>query len=549
MAAPAAALKAGKSQEREVPRRRWPLRVRIVLLTLLLLLAVLTALWGYYERMLAEVVEQYIGQSALDVAKAVAQIPSIRDAFDDPDPAVAIQPIAEAIRSATGAEFVVVGNTDSIRYSHPLPERLGKHMVGGDNGPALEEGKSYVSKAVGTLGPSLRGKTPVFDNEGDIIGIVSVGFLQQDIREIIGRYRLRLTLLTMMVLLLGMAGAFVLANNIKREILSLEPDEIANLLLERTAIVESIREGVIAINSAGVVTMANPAAQCLMGCQPVGRQIAEVLPNTGMLRVLETGKAEFDQEMLMDDDVVVVNRVPLFDGGRAVGVVSSFRSKTEIDRLSRELSHTRQFTEELRSQAHEFANKLNTISGLLQLGRHQEAEEYIGEVTSREQDLIQFLQRQLRDPMLAGVLLGKITQAAEARVTLQIDRGSSLNTLPPEMDREALVTILGNLLQNAIEAVQNQPEEERRVEVFLTDLGQDVIIEVEDTGPGIAEADRDRIFEENFTTKSGNGKVRGLGLALVRRAVDRLGGSITAENSDKGALFTAVIPKVLEVMG
>ena len=150
------------------------------------------------------------------------------------------------------AKFVVVGDHEGKRYSHPVPERIGKFMVGGDNARALAGGEAYISKAVGILGPSMRGKVPVFGDSGKVIGVVSVGYLQETVQEVTEGYLQRILLWVLGLFLLGGLGTWLIARDVKLSIFGLEPAEIARLFRERNAILDSIREGVVAINDEGV---------------------------------------------------------------------------------------------------------------------------------------------------------------------------------------------------------------------------------------------------------------------------------------------------------
>lgn len=496
--------------------------------------------------MISDTLEDQIGKRALNVAKSVSLIPEIRKAFEHDDPASIIQQIVEPIRLETGAEFIVVGNMDSIRYSHSIPDRLGQKMVGGDNDRALLNGESYVSKAVGSLGPSLRGKSPVFSEEGEVIGLVSVGFLIDHIETTIGKYETELWVIVMVFIGIGFFGAIFIASHFKNEILGLEPEEIAQLFLEKETILQSIHEGIIAIDRYGKVTLINHAAQKLLSDNDLfdpskGKHIYEVLPNTKMLDVLESGKSQFDHEMIVGSNVVVVNRVPIVYDNQVLGVVASFRNKSEINRLTNELSRVKHYADALRAQTHEFSNKLYTISGLLQLNKVQEAIDLISRESKIHQDWIRFLLEEIPDPMVSAVLLGKLNRANELGVEMVIDPESRL-TYVTLKERDALLTILGNLIENSIEAALSYKIRKPRVKVFLTDLGHDLIFEIEDSGEGVLEQNSDKIFQDGFSTKAGNH--RGIGLALVKQAVKELGGSITIEQGEYGgACFIVAIPK------
>jgi two-component system CitB family sensor kinase len=523
------------------------LQSKMILIICTLLFFVISILGGIFEYIGYSTIKEQIGNRALVVAQTVASIPTIRSAFDEDQPSTKIQPITEEIRLKTGAEFIVVGNREGVRYSHPFPERIGQEMVGGDNGPVLE-GKSIISEAVGSLGPSLRGKTPIFNNQGKVIGIVSVGFLMEDINVITDNYKNQIILIGFFTLLFGIIGAILIANTVKRAILGLEPQEIAALYEEKRAILESIREGIIAINAKGIVTMVNHAAINLLELKQAktitGQHIFNILPSSRLLEVIRNGKAEFDQQMWFDENELIVNRIPIYNRQKQViGAVSSFRNKSEIFKLGQELSQVKRYAEALRAQTHEFSNKLYMISGLIQLESYQEAIEAISRESDIHQNLVHFIMEEFPDPIIGGLLIGKFNRAQELKVQLEIDRESSFRDVSAELDRDLLVTIIGNIIDNAMDAVLEHSEQPyKMVKVFFTDLGDDLIIECEDNGIGIPDEHSDKLYDLGFSTKKNEG--RGFGLFLVKRAITKLNGYVTiARNSSGGTIFTVAIPK------
>ncbi|WP_299310304.1 sensor histidine kinase [uncultured Halomonas sp.] len=530
-------------------------RLQVMLLVGVLLAAMLLAQGAYLNHRKAEIISDQMGQRALAVARSVAAIPELVEAFSHDDPAATIQPIAERIRRETGARYVVVGNAESLRYSHPLPERLGEPMVGGDNERALVHGESYVSEATGSLGEAMRGKTPVFDAEGTIIGIVSVGFMLDRVAlDVLEHTRLGWWLVTLMIVL-GFAGAYGLSRHLKRVILGLEPHEIARLAMEKEAILQSIHEGILAVNHEGQITLVNQQARRFLDLSPdqrvLGQPIQEVVPNSRLLEVLDSGQRQFDQEMWLGDHPVVVNRVPVLHGGEIDGAVATFRSRREIIELSRALNAASRDVDMLRAQAHEFSNKLYTISGLLQLDRVADALALIHQESARQQAQMAFLMEHVADPLLSGTLLGKLTRAQELGVTLEIDDQSSLSLPLTASGQEVLMTVIGNLLDNACHAALHHVSRGEGdaaaapwVRLFFTDLGEQLLIEVEDNGPGVAPEHSESIFAEGFSTKPG--KHRGIGLALVSRLCRQHGGAITLEESELGGVaFTVVLDKSL----
>lgn len=534
------------------PVRPWRVSIRLQVLMLVgALVALMLVLQGtYMNARRAEIISEQIGLRALGVARTVAVIPELIDAFTAPEPALLIQPIAERIRMETGAEYVVVGNHEGIRYAHPVEERLGQAMVGGDNDRALIHGESYVSEATGTLGEAIRGKAPVFNRDGDIIGIVSVGFLIDDVEIDVRRYMELSWLPILLAVLGGLMGALWIARHFKQVILGLEPYEIARLVMEKEAILQSIHEGILAINKEGKVTLLNQAARRLMGVAAhedlLNKPVQEVVPNSRLLEVLNAGEHQYDQETWIGDHPMVVNRVPIIHGGQLEGAVATFRSQREIMELSKALNEASADVDSLRVQAHEFSNRLYTVSGLLQLGRPDEALALIQQESRVAQEQVGFLVEHVSDAVISGMLLGKMLRAEQRGIQFSMPDSCSLHVELSSAGQEALMTVLSNLLDNAFDAVLMQTKAQTdsvpHVRLFFTDLGHQLVFEVEDSGPGIDPAQLETLLQQGFTTKPG--KHRGIGLAQVQRLCGQFGGELTMEDGDLGgACFIVTVNK------
>ncbi|MBG9942519.1 ATP-binding protein [Brevibacillus formosus] len=519
---------------------------KLMLIICSLLFGVIVILGTMFEQMLAGVLEDEIGTRALHTAKTVAQMSEIKQAFDAEDPAKIINPIVEKIRVDTNAAFITVGNLQSIRYSHPDPEQIGKKMVGGDN-EAVFEGESIISETVGSLGPGLRGKTPIYDAEGKVMGVVSVGFLFEDINETIESYRNRIFVIGIVTLLLGVVATLILSQNVKKAIFGLEPEQIGRLYQENQAVLESIREGIVAVNKEGAITLANQTALQMLGQAKDKDRIMdkqdELVRSLGLHEVIETGKAEFDRETNVDEHVLVVNRVPIMDKERHVmGAVASFRNRSELFEVTQELSRVKEYAEVLRSQTHEYSNKLHLISGLIQLESYQEAIETISSELNVHVHNTTFILQEVPDPLIGGLLLGKLNQANERKVELKIDPESNFRDIPASIDRSQLIVILGNLIDNAMDAVKAPGAIAPEITIFLLNMEEVLLIEVEDLGPGISEENAERIFELGFSTKQQPN--HGYGLHLVKQAVLHVHGNIThTGNPAGGTIFTVTIPK------
>jgi two-component system CitB family sensor kinase len=525
-------------------RRRTRLSTRILLLQLAIILLTVGAGLGVSLVTARKQLDRQSGRRSLAIAHAVAAIPEIARAFALPHPEQVIDPIAERVRRATGASFVVVTNRSGIRYSHPVKSEIGQR-VSTDPGPALR-GHEFVGVQTGTLGRSVRAKVPLRDGRGRIIGIVSVGVLERTVSA-----RLRADLPVILIppalgLLLGAIGSFLLARHVKRQTFGLEPDEIGRLLEQREAMLHGIREGAVGIDAAARITLLNDEAARLLGvdASAVGRPLADVVPD-GRVRDVLAGKVDGpDQVILVGDRVLVANRMPVSARGRELGAIVTLRDRTELEGLLRELEDVRGLADALRAQEHEFQHRLHVISGLIELGRTDEAVQFINRSSTMHQELASSLVDRVGDPVLVALLLGKAAAASERGVELRVNVEGQL---PNDVgDVRDLVTVIGNLVDNALESVASVSNGVGWIEVTIAPHESGLAVRVHDSGPGIAPELVDEIFRDGYTTKVARGaQRRGLGLALVSQAARRRGGYVTVENS-RGALFTVYLPAARE---
>ncbi|KYC67438.1 hypothetical protein B4100_0999 [Heyndrickxia coagulans] len=525
-------------------KRKVSLQTKILGLVLLLSFLIIGALSGYFMVLEQRQIEQQEGRLALNIAKTVAAMPAVVNAFQSKDPSKTIQPLAEKIRKETGAEFIVVGNREGIRYSHPLPGRIGKKMVGGDNERAILKGESYISSAKGSLGPSLRGKTPVRDRNGNIIGIVSVGFMLSDVNRQTNMHMMKVAGVALLAFFGAIIGSVLLARDIRKDTMGLEPFEIASLYKEKRAILHAVKEGIIAVDREGFVTTMNQPAKKMLHIDGSVRRtkIDKLIPPSIFYAVLKSGKPQMDREMVWKDRTLIVNSTPILnERGKVQGVVASFRDRSEIERMANTLSEVRQYSEDLRAQSHEYANKLHVLSGLLQLGAYEDAIEFIREETASLKNQHARVFEKIKDMKVQAVLLGKLGKASEKKIHFDIDPNSSLERLPKQIDVMRLIVMLGNLLDNAFEAAGKT--DHPTVLFFATDMGDDIVFEISDNGPGMEEAVLAHIFERGFSTKTKETN-RGFGLSNAAHAVSELGGFIEVHSHPgEGTVFTVYLPK------
>lgn len=485
--------------------------------------------------------ERTVGRHMLNLARMVADLPEVRAGFAAPYPPAVIQPLSERLRKRLGVDLIVIINMASVRYSHYDPQYVLTRYTAGDEARALR-GESYVTRCECVGIQSVRGLAPIYGDDGRQVGVAVVGTFVDNLAEGFRQVRLAIYAALALALLLGGAGAWWLARGIKRATFGLEPAEIGALLQQREAVLHSIHEGLIAVDPSGRITLVNEAARRLLGLsdEALGRPVEDVVPNSRLHVVLRTRQPEFNQEQAFGASILLANRLPVFAQGQLVGAIATFRDRTEVSRLAEELTGVRRFVEALRAQSHEFMNRLQAISGLIQLRQYRRAVDYIASTTRARQGALTLLTRQVRDPAVAGLLLGKMSEARERGVALAIDPATSLAELPAHFDHHAAVMVIGNLIENAIESFAGQERADARIDVRIEQIVDALRIAVQDNGPGVPAALGQAIFARGVSSK---GEGRGLGLALVAEQVRVAGGTIRlVTEPGGGARFEVLVP-------
>ncbi|GGW69440.1 histidine kinase [Streptomyces lucensis JCM 4490] len=497
---------------------------------------------GLFLAPLSRQLDEEAMRRALAIAETTAQDPLIAEGLRTTPPTRngPVQREAERIRRATGAEYIVVLGMNKVRWSHPTLSEIGR-PVSTDPHDALA-GKEVMEIDKGTLGRSARGKVPLYDSGHHIVGAVSVGIAYDSVRARLTGAIPGLLAYAGGALAVGALAAWLISRRVQRQTRDLAFSDISALLAEREAMLHGIREGVVALDRGGRIRLLNDEAGRLLGIgdEAVGRTPDEALGEGRTTDVLTGRVTGTDLLTVRGRRVLVANRMPTDDGG----AVATLRDRTELEQLGRELDSTRGLIDALRAQDHEHANRMHTLLGLLELEMYDDAVEFVGEVVGDHRVTAEQVTEKVRDPLLAALLVGKATVAAERAVALWV---SERTWLPDRLvDPRGLVTIVGNLVDNALDAVAGTPH--ARVEVELSARGRTVLLRVRDTGPGVPADQRELVFTEGWSTKRppAHGK-RGIGLSLVRRLAERQGGSAVVGAADGGgAEFTVVLPEALD---
>ena len=481
---------------------------------------------------------------AVSVATAVARSPVVHEAMATDDPAALLQPLAEAVRVDTGVDFVVVMDRDRTRWSHPNPAQLGKTFIGNLGG--APEGEVYTEEYVGTLGPSIRAIVPVFapatagEQEADppVVALVGVGTTLTQLDGMLVDEFGDIVVAALAVLVVGVVGAWLIAQRLRRQTHGMGEREITRMYEYYSAVLHAVREGLLLIDLEGRVQLVNDEARRLLNLpdDAVGRSLGDLGLPPALVQAA-SGERGTDEVYVTGDHVLVASSSAAFWEGSEVGAVVSLRDHTELQAVTGELDTVRGLTESLRAQTHEAANRLHTVVSLIEMGRPDDAVDFVTDELKVAQMLTDRVVGAVGDPVVAALLLGKSAEAAERGISLTVT-----GELPADLDVGSprdLVTVLGNLVDNAIDAVSGV--QDRRIVVHLEGSARHARLVVGDSGPGLTPEEAAHVLERGWTTKVDTGGAHGLGLALVSQVARRLGGGVTIGRSSLGGAELVVV--------
>ena len=543
-----------KEQDRRVSR--WSLARQFFLIQLIVTLVISASLSVILYLDAVQGVNERTAERMVAVASAIALEPEVLRAVGSADPSAELQPYAVDVMDELGIDFITIMGTDRTRFTHRNTEQIGKPYIG-SVAEALA-GRTHTETYAGTLGPSIRSIVPVTDDDGTVRAMVAAG-ITVDRAAIARNAQLPLVAsIALGALALGALSSYLLSRRLRDATLGMGTSELARTFVFYDSVLHSVREGLLLSDAAGHLVLYNDEAARLLGLDGAREPVhASRLAVPASLRdLLASGRRAHDEVHLTDDRVLVVNQEPAVPPGPvrrgrsepvALGTVTTLRDHTEIEALTGQVETMRTLTDALRSQTHEHANRLHTIVSLVELGRGADALDFATRDLQQSQRLTDEVVEAIEEPFIAALLLGKAAQANERGIRLVTDiaadaQAGSLNPVD-------LVTIIGNLLDNAFDEAAGT--DDSRV---LLSLGRvvrpestpELEILVEDSGKGLPDSEKGRIFDFGYSTKmpsSTPGGGRGIGLALVRQAVHRFGGSLRVTDADDGgARFTVRLP-------
>lgn len=522
------------------------LKIKILGLVILLIVFIIGSLSSLYIYMKLNDDIEKAEELTLQTAKTLSYMPSLHDYYEsNNNKTKKLEILMDQIKNQGGPMTVFFQNRDGSIFASTDHTHLYNNLKVEDTYKALTFGSYSVIRTTESNQKVLKAVVPIIIDYGNykkIDGAVVVLYDLSTLYDAVWDDVKKVLKASIFILIIGVFGSYLLANSIRKDTLNLEPHEIAAMFRERSAILQSVKEGILAVDENGFITMMNASAHYLLEVdeQAEGKRLSDVIKENELLEILSGNEKQINIEIQYNEKIIIINTQPIIEEGKRIGIVASFRDRTEIKHMVDALSEVKQYSDDLRAQSHEFTNKLYAILGLLQLGKNNKAIEYIKSEThvhTIEEDLIL---TKIHDERVQAILLGKIAQASEKKIDFVIDEESSLTYIPQEVTLSSLIIILGNLINNAFEAVKDSTE--KKVSFFVTDIGNEIIFEVSDSGPGINKEMEHQLFQKGLSSKGEN---RGYGLFNVKIEVESLKGIIEySSDVGKGTVFTVYLPKV-----
>lgn len=515
-------------EEQATPIRAQILRINLIVIAV----TVALALGGSLALALRER-QQVTDQNLMNSAQVIARVPMVARDLSTGVPTEELWAFLDgSIAQVSDIDVIAVADLHSIQLYYPDRQLIGQLYSGTVQQRILQGEGAFTSDDSGVSGAEHCAYAPVHGVEGELLGFVMVGIYMRSMAQSLWHILTSFALIALAVAILGGLLSAKLSDRIKRSLMGYEPAAFLSLFQQREDILEALEEGILAIDTKANIIYLNRAAAGMLGLEhegAAGKPLHRVYPRSTLDRVLRSKRPEYNVPLRPRGDMrILADRMPIRGDGRVIGAVAIFRNRTEVTRLADDLTGVEHMVEAMRAYTHEFMNKLHVILGLLQLGEAEKAQAYIMDVSNLQQKAVGAIARSIKAPSVAALLVGKTSRCAELGIRLVLDPESHLSAEENFLPSAAYITILGNLIENAIDALNQSGRGQKEITVSLQEREEEgLFICVEDTGPGMAPRLTEHIFQSGFTTKGGT---HGTGLALVAEVVSAYQGDIRVES-------------------
>ena len=518
-------------------RAKWTIRLQLQSFSLFLVLT--TAFFGMIATLLfsLRMEQSNLDRNLLNSAQVLAQSPQVVDVLAGRSGNETLTAYLNSTISRVQDidAIVVVDQNGIIRYS-PDDSYVGTVYPDYRSLAIFHGETTQVDTGAGISQVEHRALASVSDQDGSLLGFVSVGIGVLSVHQTVMDTIVCFLIFAALAAGIGLLLSRHLSGSIKDSLMGYEPDAFRQLLLQREDILETLEEGILAIDQDSKITYMNAACAQMLSVRDAssvfGKPLLDVYPESHLPRLLATGQAEYNVHLrkMPGTHQVLSSRMPIWEDGRIVGAVAVFRDRTEVKNLAEALTGNRHLVEAMRAYTHEFINKLHTILGLIQLNRIEEAEQYILDVSQVHHQSVSRVMNQIQDTAVAALLVGKTSRAAELGIQLQLDSKSVLSGEEHILPSGVLIHILGNLIENATESLNRSTRKQKEIHVSILENAEGLFLCVEDTGPGILPELLPYIFEPGVSTK---GEGRGVGLSQIKDITDLYHGHIRVESEPK----------------
>ena len=441
-------------------------------------------------------------------------------------------------KSLYDVDVISIVNKNNQRFYHTNHSLIGTQYDGEQPDFSPVEKNVYIVNTNGPSGAQRRAYSALYSEPGEYLGFIMVIILTEHVNENITQTITTYAILAVVAIVIELFITSRISKSIKNSLLGYEPDTISAMYLVRDNILESLKEGIIAVDKDGTILFTNNSAVKMLdksstATEFIGKNIEQIKNGNVIKTVLNGSEKEFGiQGQRMDGTDVIIDRIPIKHEEDPIDTICILHDRAEYTKLMEDLAGTRYLVDSMRANNHDFTNKLHVILGLIQMEMYDQATSYIENITMVQRASISKIMNCISEPALAALLIGKTARAAELNVKFTLRDGSHFSNTDMHIPTEVLITVIGNLIENAFESMnakEPNPSNPNELIIGLFSKEDSILITVDDTGLGISEENKQRIFENGFSTKGEN---RGTGLYQVKTMVENLGGLITVDSQE-----------------